>query len=187
MFTGKSVLVDSSGFVEPNHPNIGFPRYSPDDSRLVFQRRVAGVGTVRQVPLDEYQVEPAGPSGALLTEALLPNWVTISTRPTAVEEASGSVPEALSLDSNYPNPFNPETTIAFSLPVAGEIELAVYDVRGAQVAILASGFKAAGEYAVRWSGRNAAGRAVASGVYFYRLKMGGGTNGTLTGKMILVR
>ncbi len=77
------------------------------------------------------------------------------------------------LGAAHPNPFNPSTTIAFSLQAPAQVELAVYDVRGQRVATLFSGVRGAGEHRALWLGRGADGRAVSSGVYFARLQIRG--------------
>jgi hypothetical protein len=69
---------------------------------------------------------------------------------------------------NYPNPFNPSTTIRFSLPVAGEATVKVYDVLGRELETLIDGRLTAGEHEVRWNAFNRA-----SGVYFCRLQSEG--------------
>ena len=90
--------------------------------------------------------------------------------PTAVRESyQASAPDDLALAQNYPNPFNSETVIGFALPVAQPVELTVFNMLGQQVAVLLRGPRAAGQYAVRWDGRDGRGNALASGVYFYRL------------------
>jgi hypothetical protein len=76
------------------------------------------------------------------------------------------------LRQNTPNPFNPTTAIAFELPVAERVELAVYNVLGQRVRVLVADRVDAGVHTVRWDGRDGAGRAVASGVYFYRMVAG---------------
>ena len=66
---------------------------------------------------------------------------------------------------DYPNPFNPETTIRLDLPRSEEIDLAVYNLAGQKVATLAHGLREAGAYTLRWDGRDDDGRDLASGVY----------------------
>ncbi|MCP4251681.1 MAG: T9SS type A sorting domain-containing protein, partial [bacterium] len=83
-----------------------------------------------------------------------------------------------------PNPFNPSTTISYTLPSRARVHLGVYDVRGRLVATLADDVVAPGPHAVDWDGRNDRGIAVPSGVYFYRLQAG--TEG-LTRKMVLLK
>ncbi len=77
------------------------------------------------------------------------------------------------LNANYPNPFNPVTTFSFELKYAGPAQLAVVDARGRLVKTLVSGECEAGRHEVRWDGTDTAGHAVASGVYYYRLRAAG--------------
>ena len=97
---------------------------------------------------------------------------------------AGTLPTDFVLEQNYPNPFNPTTTIRFSLPVAAEVELAIFNLLGQRVTTLVEGLRAAGRYTVVWDGRDDAGRPVASGVYFYRLQTDGFRE---TRKMLLVK
>jgi flagellar hook assembly protein FlgD len=94
------------------------------------------------------------------------------------------MPKAFALHQNVPNPFNPTTRIRFDLPEAAAVRLAVYNVNGQMIRILANGPMQAGARDVTWDGRDAAGRAAASGIYFYRLDAG---RFTQTRKMILLR
>ncbi len=84
------------------------------------------------------------------------------------------LPEGYRLESAYPNPFNPATTIGFTLPEAQSITLTVYDALGRTVRVLADGVFAAGAHTVAWDGRAAGGEGVPSGVYLYRLQADGG-------------
>lgn len=85
-------------------------------------------------------------------------------------DVDGSAPAVTALHPNYPNPFNPVTTIAFSLNKRSRVRLAVYDVGGRQVAVLLDEVRDPGEYTdVRWDGTNADGNVVATGVYFCQL------------------
>jgi len=72
------------------------------------------------------------------------------------------------LSQNRPNPFNPTTKIAFQLPEAGEVSLVIYNLQGQLIRVLVQDVHAAGSYQVEWNGRDEGGRAVSSGVYFYR-------------------
>jgi hypothetical protein len=85
----------------------------------------------------------------------------------------GDVPNATALLDAAPNPFNPSTTLRFSLASAGRIRLTVHDVAGRRVATLVDDDRGPGRYAVVWEGRDDMGRPVASGVYHYRLECEG--------------
>jgi hypothetical protein len=77
------------------------------------------------------------------------------------------VPDDFALDANYPNPFNPATTIRYAVPVSGPVTLRVYDLLGRSVATLIDGPQPAGQHAIRF---DAAG--LPSGVYVYRFNAG---------------
>ncbi|MFQ5706453.1 MAG: FlgD immunoglobulin-like domain containing protein [bacterium] len=85
-------------------------------------------------------------------------------------EGSGPVPSKFSLLPNYPNPFNPQTTIEYQLPVTARVTLTVYNTLGQKVTTLVDGVAAPGRYRKVWDGRNAAHQAVASGLYLVTLK-----------------
>ncbi len=99
---------------------------------------------------------------------------------SAVED----VPLVYSLRDNYPNPFNPSTTIEFSLPDAGHVDLQIFDIAGRLVQTLVSEDLPAARHSIVWNGTDRSGRRVASGVYYYRLVSKGLTD---TRKMMLVK
>jgi len=76
------------------------------------------------------------------------------------------------LAQNFPNPFNPLTTIRFQCDAPGPLTLGVYDVQGRRVRVLVDRYLSAGEWEVAWDGTDGWGRRVSSGVYFYRLEAG---------------
>jgi len=89
---------------------------------------------------------------------------------TAVtEDHTATLPQTFTLEQNYPNPFNSSTVIRFALPTAADVELAIFNLAGQQVATLVQGVRAAGEYTVNWDGTDENGNELASGVYLYRL------------------
>ncbi len=99
-------------------------------------------------------------------------------------EGAPGLPTEFALHPNYPNPFNPSTTMAYDLPQAGPVALVVYDLRGRQVARLAEGRREAGYHQVTWAGRDAAGREMPTGIYIVRLTTPGNTKSI---KMLLLK
>jgi len=91
---------------------------------------------------------------------------------------------ALGQDAAVPNPFNPRTTIRYRLPAAQEVTLAVHDLRGRLVRVLAEGCLAAGEHSATWDGLDRRGAEVAAGIYLLRLQSPGGV---LSRKLVLAR
>ena len=100
----------------------------------------------------------------------------LGTEATAVDK-SPSVP-GYSF-SVYPNPFNPSTTISYSLPLPARVSITIYNVRGEEVRQLINGYELSGSHTVTWSPRN-----VSSGVYFCRITAGGRV---ATVKMLLLK
>jgi hypothetical protein len=86
--------------------------------------------------------------------------------------------------SAYPNPFNPTTTISFYLPIDGHVNLSVFNIMGQHIATLINEPRLQGVHKTAWNGTDKDGRAVSSGVYFYRLKVG---NEAVTRKMLLLK
>ena len=100
------------------------------------------------------------------------------------DSGQGGIPPAVYLAQNFPNPFNPVTTIRFGLGDRTHVRLQVYDVTGHLVKTLVDGERGEGEHSEDWDGRDGEGRAVTSGVYFYRLTAGPYVE---TRKMVLLR
>jgi len=92
----------------------------------------------------------------------------------AVDAADESLPTAYALEKNFPNPFNPSTTIQYSIPVdaAGHVELVIYNMTGQKVRTLVTGAQESGYYNIVWDGTDDAGEVVASGIYLYKLVSG---------------
>jgi hypothetical protein len=86
---------------------------------------------------------------------------------TSVSQNQNSTPINFSLDQNFPNPFNPSTTILFSIPQTSDVSLRVYNALGIEVAVIENGRLSAGSHSRQFS---AAHLWLSSGVYFYRLE-----------------
>jgi hypothetical protein len=102
--------------------------------------------------------------------------------PTPVDD----IPSAFrdELYQNHPNPFNPSTTIEFSVARDGIVEIAIFNVKGQRIKTLVEEHKSPGRYRAIWDGRNERGSPVSSGIYFYRLRTA--TFGSVK-KMLLLR
>ena len=112
-------------------------------------------------------LDPGGPIGAMAEE----NRRAIVA--TGVERESDSdLPSDYALFTNYPNPFNPTTTIRFQLPVRCDVQLSVFDVTGREIKSLVNGTMDAGTYSVVWRGEDNMGRPLASGVYIVKVHAG---------------
>ena len=98
----------------------------------------------------------------------------------------GGAPKSYVLSvSNYPNPFNPRTTVSYTVPSRGAVTVLVYDAHGARVATLLDHVdRAAGAYSVEWDGRAQSGATVGTGVYFARIEH---ASGTRSKKMVLLK
>jgi hypothetical protein len=95
------------------------------------------------------------------------------------------IPLTFELYDNYPNPFNAQTTISFSLDRQAELTLNIYDITGKAVRTLANGNFGPGFHQASWEGKNNDGHLVSSGIYFYRLDISG--KGSVTRKMLLLK
>ena len=113
------------------------------------------VGTIDGLAGDEVEIVLTDPAAAKAAKAV------VQTRP-----------EAFSLANNFPNPFNPATTIEYALPQAADVELTVYNAVGQVVRTLVAEYQSAGRYAVEWDATNESGYRLSSGMYFYHLQAG---------------
>jgi hypothetical protein len=108
---------------------------------------------------------------------------------TIAVAGEGGVPAEFSLAQNFPNPFNPSTTVRFGLPRDASVSLAVFNALGQRIAEVTPGLLAAGYHTASWDGRTLSGASAGSGVYFYTLRAVGmdGELFTATRKMMLLK
>jgi len=104
---------------------------------------------------------------------------------SGVETVSG-VPAASTpkIQKAFPNPFNPSTTVQFSVPKPGPVRVGIFDIHGRHVATLVNETMSSGVYRVRWNGKNASGGDVASGVYYAQIRSRGGSG---SGRLALIK
>ena len=146
-------------------------------------RYCCGIGNIGQAPQAQpvalTTITPADVQGWLAqAEALNRTDATTQRGIRFLEQLlSALTPKETLLLPNYPNPFNPETWIPYHLAHDADVTLTIYDIKGAVVRRLDMGHQLAGYYTNRtkaayWDGRNESGESVASGVYFYQLRVG---------------
>jgi len=103
---------------------------------------------------------------------------------TGIAAEDRNLPPNASLSRNFPNPFNPRTTIEYTVNAKAMVSIEIFDASEALVRRLDEGEREAGTYRAEWDGHNSSGRLVASGMYFYRLA---GVRGTGARKMVLLK
>ena len=159
-----------------NHPEAKF--YFDKTGRVLISAKTSGLKLVayaedHAIPVnrsDKVEVVPRNRAAKLAGEA--------------GEEEVEVVAQRFSLQPNYPNPFNPTTTLRYHLDDLQEVRLAVYDVTGQRIKVLVNDYQGPGYYEVQWDATDASGQQVAPGLYLYRLDSG---SETAVGKMLLLK
>ncbi|RMH72739.1 MAG: tandem-95 repeat protein [Gemmatimonadetes bacterium] len=142
-------------------------------SKLGAVRGVSGSGVIATLL---FEVTKPGTWALDPIEAVLLNSDLQPVIGIPLQGTSGKTPLPVHLPENYalyhayPNPFNPQTTLPFALPVASAVQLRIYDISGRLITTLVDQKLEAGYHQVVWDGTNATGKPVASGVYFYTLQ-----------------
>ncbi len=111
--------------------------------------------------------------------------IVVGPKQDIQSEIDAVVPQVFRLESNYPNPFNPQTAIPIALPKESDVRLEIFDVLGKHIQTLHSGLLNSGRHVFLWNGKNSAGRLVPSGVYFYQVTLNGRKH--YSKKMILMK
>jgi hypothetical protein len=163
--------------------NDGLPKLAENragQAPLITSLRPARASSYRVYGIDSGDINQDGIADLLFAdgngkEVLL----LIGEKSTQVSERTEFIPEELTLSQNFPNPFNPSTTIEFALPREEHVTLKVYNLAGTEVATLVDRKFPAGTHKAEWNGQN-----FPSGVYFYRLEAG---DFMQTRKLTLVR
>ena len=106
-------------------------------------------------------------------ESIPSNEASVSVQYTSlVDQNTESLPDSYMLVQNFPNPFNPETTIQYALPEAGQVIISVYNVIGERITTLVNRRMNAGYHTISWNGRDSLGKSVSGGIYFCRIQAG---------------
>ena len=127
--------------------------YDPEDSLLKGSALFPSHGSLRN-DMGAY----GGPGTHLFP------YINVST---SVRSSANYIPAEYQLNQNYPNPFNPTTFIEYSLKMASEVEIEIFNTAGQKVAALFNGYREAGSYREEWNAKN-----FASGIYLYRIRAG---------------
>jgi photosystem II stability/assembly factor-like uncharacterized protein len=143
---------DTSGYYASTVPYGWFGRVTPTDT-CVFEPEYRDYDSVTSDQTYQSYVEDC------LSQGVEP-------------DKEKTVPKDYQLTQNSPNPFNPSTEIDFALPKAAFVTLKIYNIMGQEATILINKYLSAGTYRVTWNGTDKSGRAVSSGVYFYRMQVG---------------
>lgn len=109
---------------------------------------------------------------------------SLNIAPTAIEPNTRNQPDDFALFDNYPNPFNPETTIEYQIPENSHVRLEIFNVLGQNIRTLVNSEIAPGRHTARWDGRDNLGNRVSSGVYLYQLRT---EDSVATNRMLLLR
>ena len=174
-----SVAIDSGSFY------IGYKRFGSKSKPGL----AVGADTSSVIAGRTYLETDSGYVQVLDRNAIIHTFLdtTRTVPPVGIQKRNPVVADRFVLGSNYPNPFNPQTVIPFVVPAkaAGQkISLTVYNILGQKVITLFDGKAKCGLNKVTWKGLNAAGKAVGTGIYFYRLKS---KNISLTSRMLFIK
>ena len=168
------------GVVTNNYSSLGCPSFSVDD-RKVYYHYIDQTGATYQVwsvTLQSDGITGSGDDSMKVNGAAYPLAFAIGARPMEVSELN-VMPSGFRLDQNFPNPFNPSTTIKYELPNSAHVRLSVYDMLGREVLALVNERRDEGVHEVKFDATG-----LASGVYFYRIQAG---NFTQTRRLLLLK
>jgi len=177
--------------------DFGYVQISIDGDNWETHATVTGLWEIEEiyVSLDDFLMEDAVYLRLLMVSDNQSNYfgwfvddieLVLNTEMPVVSINDGTVGkiDRFSLSNNYPNPFNPTTTINYGLPIHSDVQITISDLLGREVTTLVSESQAAGYKSVNWNGKNNNGQPVSAGVYFYQIKAGSFVQ---TKKMILLR
>ncbi|MBK7865852.1 MAG: T9SS type A sorting domain-containing protein [Ignavibacteriales bacterium] len=174
---GNSVLLEWSTATETNNAGFSIERKSGDGSWVTIGE-VAGAGTSTAVIHYSFADKSLG-SGNYYYRLIQKDLDGTTKIYDLLNEVLIGVPEKFELNQNFPNPFNPTTSISFSLPVSGVVSLKVYNTMGEEVATLVNETREAGSYEIKFDATK-----ITSGIYFYTLTSG---EFKMTKKLVLMK
>ncbi|MCH8838001.1 MAG: T9SS type A sorting domain-containing protein, partial [Candidatus Marinimicrobia bacterium] len=171
----KYVGIEEGGYLRQYYQSTPmFAQVSPDSSQVLFA--VVGLGKLDEaketdLPVATIRFKPVTKTthDLRLSYALRDESGDKVEQSLALVELESFLPEQFVLHQNFPNPFNPNTSLRYELPIATDVVLVVFDILGREVIRLVDEHEEAGYHQVLWQGQDRFGRGLASGVYIYRL------------------
>jgi len=151
----------------------GLVEIKPDGSYEQYTVASTG-GDMPQDTLTHMEIKDNVLWASTLSEGIIrmPKLINEGFVPVVDRRIAVDVPDQIQLYNNYPNPFNPATTINFDLKKRTDVNLSIYNVRGEFVRNIVSGTYDSGHYSVQWDGTDFQGSGMSSGVYIYKLTAG---------------
>ncbi len=167
-------LVIIGDYVYTSYYNAGFKVFDASDPvnpQLIYQYdtepNVEGVGFN-----GAFGVYPLAPSGNVYVSDSNFGLFIFSSLDIGTSVSETTLPRKFTVYDNYPNPFNPATTISYDLQEAGHVKVSVYNALGQKIKILVDENQKAGSHRLQWDGTNNGGLIVTSGIYFYEIEAG---------------
>jgi hypothetical protein len=186
----KTVISDVGlKFVIPSSGSLGEIKVSNTVSNeweeLTFDFS-SHIGLPEAIGIDQIVVFPDFDLGGRTQDNIIyfDNISFSSSNSVGVDNRSEIYPQRFALEQNFPNPFNPSTTIRYELPEDGLVNVTIYDMMGRQVSTLVSSQQAAGYKSIQWNATNDFGKPVSAGVYLYKIQAG---EFVQTKKMVLLK
>jgi hypothetical protein len=186
----KTVISDVGlKFVIPSSGSLGEIKVSNTVSNeweeLTFDFS-SHIGLPEAIGIDQIVVFPDFDLGGRTQDNIIyfDNISFSSSNSVGVDNRSEIYPQRFALEQNFPNPFNPSTTIRYELPEDGLVNVTIYDMMGRQVSTLVSSQQAAGYKSIQWNATNDFGKPISAGVYLYKIQAG---EFVQTKKMVLLK
>jgi ligand-binding sensor domain-containing protein len=170
----RSIAVEADGTIWCGSYRYGAVRFDGKDWRLFTMRDGLASNEVGQVLI--------GKDGRIYFGTS--NGLTVYNPTVGPVSIKADTPAQFLMLRNHPNPFNPSTTISFTLPAPGRVNLSVYSITGQKVRTLWDGYRTYGTYTIIWDGKDDYGNAVSSGIYIARLQSG---KQVVSRKVVLIR
>jgi len=186
-----------------------FENYGEDDGEMIVDGYGSeetewlsinnGVGTITaggqlnvDISIDTENVEPGSYEGSVMftvsdtlqERITIPVMLTVKEKETDVADNTNQNPETITLYDNYPNPFNPVTTLSYYLPERSKVRLIIFDIKGREIVTLVEEIQNQGVKQINWDGKDSSGNIMSSGMYIYSLYT---DDAVLYKKMLLIR